>query len=256
MHKHVALLGVVLVLVIFGTWWWQMTNISGPREMSDDSVLPDAESAEQVGFAFMRDMVTVTQGTTDPGVSQRLFESLSTDVQSKTSPEMVGQYMPLFSSMHAAPEQGVSVEDLQIHNPTEATLFVGLHYNTGRTIHAVHLIAEEGRWKVRSIEVVENSLSGSDSEPNVDPFVPEVPPEPTPKNVPGPSKKGACYVGGCSSQICSDRVDDVASTCEWREEYACYRSAVCERQVSGECGWTKTDALTQCLAEAVSKIVQ
>src|SRR5690606_11183100 len=30
-----------------------------------------------------------------------------------------------------------------------------------------------------------------------------------------------CYVGGCSGQICSDQ-EGVISTCEWREEYACY----------------------------------
>lgn len=57
---------------------------------------------------------------------------------------------------------------------------------------------------------------------------------------------GKCYVGGCSMQICSDR-PDMVSTCEYREEYACYRTAVCERQQSGECGWTPTAELTACL---------
>jgi hypothetical protein len=58
---------------------------------------------------------------------------------------------------------------------------------------------------------------------------------------------GRCFVGGCSSHICSDR-DDVISTCEWRPQYACYRSATCERQANGQCGWTMTSALQQCLA--------
>jgi hypothetical protein len=57
---------------------------------------------------------------------------------------------------------------------------------------------------------------------------------------------GECYVGGCSSQICSDD-PDVMSTCEYREEYACYQGAVCERQVSGECGWTETEEVRACL---------
>ncbi|MES2470799.1 MAG: hypothetical protein V4526_01030 [Patescibacteria group bacterium] len=56
----------------------------------------------------------------------------------------------------------------------------------------------------------------------------------------------ACYVGGCSSQICSDN-PDIASTCEFREEYACYRTAKCERQSSGSCGWTPTAELNSCL---------
>src|SRR5690606_36797473 len=53
---------------------------------------------------------------------------------------------------------------------------------------------------------------------------------------------GECYVGGCSGQVCSDR-PDVMTTCTWRPEYACYQDATCERQASGECGWTMTPEL-------------
>lgn len=56
-----------------------------------------------------------------------------------------------------------------------------------------------------------------------------------------------CFVGGCSSQVCSER-EGVITTCEWRAQYACYKQASCERQDNGKCGWTQTDALTSCLA--------
>lgn len=56
-----------------------------------------------------------------------------------------------------------------------------------------------------------------------------------------------CYVGGCSSHVCSDR-PDVITTCDWRPQYACYRTATCARQANGQCGWTATTALQQCLA--------
>jgi hypothetical protein len=55
-----------------------------------------------------------------------------------------------------------------------------------------------------------------------------------------------CYVGGCSGQICSEN-EGVISTCEWREEYACYQTATCELQADGNCGWTQTAELQQCL---------
>lgn len=55
-----------------------------------------------------------------------------------------------------------------------------------------------------------------------------------------------CYVGGCSGQICSDR-EGAISTCEWRDEYACYQSATCERQPDGQCGWTQTPELLACI---------
>lgn len=56
---------------------------------------------------------------------------------------------------------------------------------------------------------------------------------------------GACVVTGCSGQVCSDK--EVNTTCEYKESYACFKDAVCEKQASGRCGWTGTDSLKQCL---------
>ncbi len=62
-----------------------------------------------------------------------------------------------------------------------------------------------------------------------------------------PVQPEPCYVGGCSGQLCGPQ-PGLISTCEWRPEYACYhRHGVCERQVTGECGWTPTPALNACL---------
>ncbi len=57
-----------------------------------------------------------------------------------------------------------------------------------------------------------------------------------------------CYVGGCAGQVCSDD-PDVNTICDWRDEYACYASASCERQADGACGWTMTEELSSCLAD-------
>jgi hypothetical protein len=56
-----------------------------------------------------------------------------------------------------------------------------------------------------------------------------------------------CYVGGCSSELCSED-PDALSPCIFRAENECYRSATCERQADGACGWTQTDELLACLA--------
>jgi hypothetical protein len=62
---------------------------------------------------------------------------------------------------------------------------------------------------------------------------------------------GACVVGGCSSQLCTEAsAGGVISTCEWREAYACYRTASCARQSTGKCGWTPTPELNACLQNA------
>ncbi len=64
-----------------------------------------------------------------------------------------------------------------------------------------------------------------------------------------PVATGKCFVGGCSGQICSGE-EGAISTCEFKEEYACYKTAKCERQSTGQCGWTQTSALNMCLAAA------
>jgi len=56
-----------------------------------------------------------------------------------------------------------------------------------------------------------------------------------------------CRPTGCSGQVCAD--EDIITTCEYLPEYACYENAVCERQPDGECGWTMTDELINCLAQ-------
>ena len=63
----------------------------------------------------------------------------------------------------------------------------------------------------------------------------------------------ACFVGGCSNQVCTDD-PDIMTTCEWQEAYACYAQATCERQSSGECGWTETPELAACLVSAETAV--
>ncbi len=64
-----------------------------------------------------------------------------------------------------------------------------------------------------------------------------------------PDELSECIVTGCSGQICSDK--EVTTSCEMMDAYLCYKTAKCERQPSGRCGWTQTDDLKQCLNEAV-----
>lgn len=63
------------------------------------------------------------------------------------------------------------------------------------------------------------------------------------------SEPSSCRVTGCSGQICSDT--DVVTNCLFKEEYACYKKARCERQVSGQCGWTETDEFKSCISSIV-----
>jgi hypothetical protein len=61
---------------------------------------------------------------------------------------------------------------------------------------------------------------------------------------------GGCEIVGCSSEMCADPKEGLGGTCEWRDSYACFDSATCERQSDGKCGWTQTEALQACLSDA------
>ncbi len=63
-----------------------------------------------------------------------------------------------------------------------------------------------------------------------------------------PPKNGSCIVAGCSSQLCVDsNTGPIFTTCEWRDEYACYKGAECKLQDNDQCGWIMTDDLKTCL---------
>jgi hypothetical protein len=61
-------------------------------------------------------------------------------------------------------------------------------------------------------------------------------------------KPKQCFVGGCSSEVCSDN-PNITTSCESRPEFACYKKyGKCELQSNNQCGWTMTEELRQCLA--------
>ena len=59
-----------------------------------------------------------------------------------------------------------------------------------------------------------------------------------------------CMITGCSGTGCTETEEfqqqPYTTSCEWKSEYACFRTARCERQSDGRCGWTKTLQLQTC----------
>ncbi len=68
-----------------------------------------------------------------------------------------------------------------------------------------------------------------------------------PKPVPVAKKK--CVIGGCSGQLCGEEGDDLTSTCEFHDEYRCFKKSVCERQANGQCDWTLTQEYKECIED-------
>ena len=57
-----------------------------------------------------------------------------------------------------------------------------------------------------------------------------------------------CKVGGCSSELClNEDSEDIYSICIYSPTYECYKTARCEKQANGKCGWSQTEELKACL---------
>ncbi|HWB81134.1 MAG TPA: hypothetical protein VG755_39495 [Nannocystaceae bacterium] len=69
---------------------------------------------------------------------------------------------------------------------------------------------------------------------------------PTEGDTATPPAQAECKPTGCSATVCSD--EEVMTTCEYKPEYECYKTATCTRQADGQCGWTKSAELDACLA--------
>jgi hypothetical protein len=90
------------------------------------------------------------------------------------------------------------------------------------------------------------SFRGSAISGQTEPDVPHI--QPALPDPAGPVDPVGCIKGGCSGQLCVDASKPpIATTCEWREEYACYQTAICELQPDGSCGFRKTPELVACL---------
>lgn len=68
-----------------------------------------------------------------------------------------------------------------------------------------------------------------------------------------------CIKAGCSGQLCIEERNSSKigiTTCEWKESYKCFKYETCERQKSGQCGFTSTKESKKCQVDNLPKILQ
>lgn len=77
----------------------------------------------------------------------------SSAARAEVSEETLPRDIALFVKIQGVPNQGVSVEDLQIVSVHEAYLVVGLNYSSGRVLRNIYLVIEDGTWKVDRVSI-------------------------------------------------------------------------------------------------------
>jgi hypothetical protein len=259
MQNKTLIFVILAILLLVTILFFRTAQAPDPTTNGTDTpseiAVPTHDEAEMTGFNFMQDVILVAPPVTDAEAAQRIYQALSSSAREQVGETTVSADIARFLGIQDVPDLGVSVEDLQVSSDEEVTLILGLNYSGGRTFRALTMIVEDGEWKVDSVAALsEYPIEEAPGTPAEDDFEPSRAgdkggEEPTPPPV--SVGNNACVVAGCSGQLCVDAsMSDIMTTCEWLEEYACYREATCERQSDGECGWTPTNELQMCIQEA------
>lgn len=89
---------------------------------------------------------------------------------------------------------------------------------------------------------------GSGKDPNSDPDLTGGPGATIPEGAEC-SSDDDCIKAGCSGTLCQSKfAEKMFTTCEYREEYACYTTISCGC-AQGKCAWRETDAFRSCVEE-------
>lgn len=151
------LTSIILILLILGGVWWFMSKEEVPASVA----MPEVGEAEVVGLNFMQDFVKISPPSSDEEAKDRVYNSLSTSAKQFVSRENIVADMAQFVGVQDVPDQGVSVEDMQVMEDNSVILILGLNYSSGRVLKAVNLVNEEGAWKVGVVIPVVEQEEGS-----------------------------------------------------------------------------------------------
>jgi hypothetical protein len=57
-----------------------------------------------------------------------------------------------------------------------------------------------------------------------------------------------CVIKGCSDEVCQSVNDPDPTTCDYQAKFICYKTAMCEVQADGMCGWSINSLIFKCLS--------
>jgi hypothetical protein len=126
-------------------------GVGTPPATQPEGTAPTDEAAEMTGTSFIQDVVASSPPTSDQNARERAFNLLSNNAQQVVGGSAQNANFAQFVGIQDVPDQGISVEDLQV-NDNRATLSVGMNYSgVGQVIRNVNMVVEDNTWKVDSV---------------------------------------------------------------------------------------------------------
>jgi len=160
MNKTKVAIILLIVTIIAGVAYYYYkynpTIYTGPVSVTQEQKLAsESENIEFVGYLFIQNFIKSAPPQSDAQAMQDAYAVLSQNAKTQVSTEFISRDLAAFVGVQDVPDQGFSIEDLQIEDTNKAKYIVGLNFSSGRVLKAINLIKEDGQWKVDSIETLE-----------------------------------------------------------------------------------------------------
>lgn len=175
MKRQSLLVGILLVVLLGSGVWYMLGRGDGSMIVTEEGVTGsdldggvgtevdqignlDHEMAEFRAYTFMQDFVEVGPPEPNPEAEERVYAALSERAKTEVSRERLSRDMAMFVGVQDVPDQGVSVEDLQVVDDENVVVVLGLNFSGGRVLREIHLVVEEDEWRVDDITTPEDKL--------------------------------------------------------------------------------------------------
>lgn len=138
----------ILILVIFLSLFFVF--FSGKESMEKHEV-DDVQKANEVAVNFINDFLLTAPPSNDLGAKERALEYLSKRAFNNLDMEKLSRDLALFVGVQDIPDQGVDFKKVVIEDDGSASLVVEFKYSGVSTHRNIHLIKEDGEWKIDAV---------------------------------------------------------------------------------------------------------
>lgn len=159
MGKKIIFITIIILIIGGFIWFWLVNEKKQVESSKEEYSVPTHEEAELAGFNFILDFIKIAPPQSNSEAEERIYQALSGRAKEHVSLQTLVNDLAAFIGVQDAPDQGTSVEDLQIHDQSSATLIIGLNYSGGKIVRHIHLVTENGEWKVDRVSAPEQKTS-------------------------------------------------------------------------------------------------
>ena len=173
MKRQLLVVGILLVVLLGSGVWYMSGRSDGSVVVTEEGVTEtglggsvgtevdqlgnlDHEMAEFRAYTFIQDFIEVGPPEPNPEAEERVYAALSERAKTEVSRERLSRDMAMFVGVQDVPDQGVSVEDLQVVDDENVVVVLGLNFSGGRVLREVYLVVEEDEWRVDRVTEFED----------------------------------------------------------------------------------------------------